>query len=531
VLRDLIERYLDNLKTERSFDSTFLALLAAEGYSDIHFTHGSFEFGKDFIAKNTEDGGQIQFAFQNKAGNVGAPQWREIRHQMFETLTNSIGGPSFDATLPRRTVLVLTGRLVGTAPVDYQQFAETMRAQFTGRTVLPPWDREAIVELLLKHGPEHLFQSGRDISSYGGFYQLYGNILESRARIDDIERHFDDRLHAAIPDRDRIAAVAIEAHLFADAAQSSDQPYLALQAMLAEMRAVVFEVQSVGLQQQTAPNALLQAALADVYAAATTVSMTYLERAASAGGVFEAAGGTGIVVTYPVLCTQLMDALVLECCLGSDDQAREAAAKLANLVSTEPGCAHPISDRYAVSIAWTIRALHMAGYDREARGLLKEAALWLIDRYWGGGSGLASCDSSESEEISVLFGAPFKGVTIKPSAGSLLATALMDAACFLQDRDTYDGLRKDILAADVVPRYYQIRDTPGQFQYGTEDTIRFPNVEFTEEMPAFETLSHGSHLDGEPMLSLEAVFGIGVYAGVSLLMRDRYFPSTWFKKS
>ena len=55
MLDDVIGNYIDSL-TEREFDAPFMALLRLHGFDDIHFLHGSFEFGKDFIAKRTEDG-------------------------------------------------------------------------------------------------------------------------------------------------------------------------------------------------------------------------------------------------------------------------------------------------------------------------------------------------------------------------------------------------------------------------------------------------------------------------------------------
>jgi hypothetical protein len=50
VLRDVVAGFLDTV-TEREFDGPLIALLAARGFTDVHFLHGAFEFGKDFIAK------------------------------------------------------------------------------------------------------------------------------------------------------------------------------------------------------------------------------------------------------------------------------------------------------------------------------------------------------------------------------------------------------------------------------------------------------------------------------------------------
>ena len=526
MLRDLIVLYLDNLKKERAFDANFLALLVAEGFYDIHFTHGALEFGKDFIAKRTDAGVPTQYAFQNKAGNIGASEWRDIRHQMLETLTNDIGGPSFDPVLPRRAILVLTGRLIGTAGADHQEFSRKMGTTFPGRSIEPAWDRETLTALLLKHGPEQLFRTGTDIASYGSFYRLYGDIVERRAKVDDIEQHFEHRLHAAGSTAERVAAVALEAHLYADASISSGQPYLAMQAMQAEMGAVAFEIQS-GNMTEAQGFALFRAARTDVLGAAESVRSTYDERIAAAGSLLEATSGAGLIVSYPVMCAQMMDALVLQHELGDDARSSDVAVALAVMVAAEPGCAHPISDRYAVSVVWAIRMLSVAGHERQARALLREAANWLINRYWDGGLGLASCDAGEDEEIATLLGGPFTGVEATRNSGSFLACTLMDAACFLQDHEVYNGLRADIIAAEIFPRYYQVQDSPGQFQYGADDIVRFPNIEFAPQMPHFEQLSHGSHLSGEPVPRRAADFGTGFYAGVSLLLRDRYFPKIW----
>ena len=47
-----------------------MALLRAEQYFDVHRIHGSFEFGKDFIAKKHVDDVELQYVFQSKAGNL-----------------------------------------------------------------------------------------------------------------------------------------------------------------------------------------------------------------------------------------------------------------------------------------------------------------------------------------------------------------------------------------------------------------------------------------------------------------------------
>jgi hypothetical protein len=110
LLDDVVGSFLDSVG-EREFDAPLMALLRSHGFTDIHFVHGQYEFGKDVIAKS-EDGAPVQYVLQSKAGDLGLSQWTGIRGQIDLLRTNELSHPSFDRTLPRRAVLVITGRLI-----------------------------------------------------------------------------------------------------------------------------------------------------------------------------------------------------------------------------------------------------------------------------------------------------------------------------------------------------------------------------------------------------------------------------------
>src|SRR5208337_1624191 len=101
MIADVIGSYLDNLE-EREFDAPFMSLLRGLRFTDIHFLHGPFEFGKDFIAKGYDGGTFCQFAFQTKAGDLKLPAWRDCRGQIDDLRTSSLAHPAFDRQLPRR---------------------------------------------------------------------------------------------------------------------------------------------------------------------------------------------------------------------------------------------------------------------------------------------------------------------------------------------------------------------------------------------------------------------------------------------
>jgi hypothetical protein len=145
LLTDAIGSYLDSL-TEREFDAPFMALLRLRGFTDIHFLHGPFEFGKDFIAKRVEEGQECQYTFQTKAGNINLSDWSGCRVQIDMLRTNSAAHPNFDKGLSRRARLVTTGRLVGGAPISGQEYREHLKT--LGEADFEVWDRDSLVDQL-----------------------------------------------------------------------------------------------------------------------------------------------------------------------------------------------------------------------------------------------------------------------------------------------------------------------------------------------------------------------------------------------
>ena len=145
MLDDVIVNYIDSLK-EREFDAPFMALLRLHGFTDIHFLHGPFEFGKDFIAKRVEDGAQRQYAFQTKAGNIGLSEWNLCRGQIDMLRTDALSHPNFDKQLPRSARFVTTGRIVGAAAPAAQEYGQHLASM--GEPGFLTWDRDTLVQML-----------------------------------------------------------------------------------------------------------------------------------------------------------------------------------------------------------------------------------------------------------------------------------------------------------------------------------------------------------------------------------------------
>jgi hypothetical protein len=524
VLRSALESYIDGIRRERDLDAPLLALLAAMGFHAIHFTHGTVEFGKDFLAQRTENGATFQYVLQAKSGDIGLAAWRVVRAQLFEAATNTLAHPGFDPKLPRRVVLVTTGRLVGNAPLEAQQFSELL-ATTLGGSALTTWDREALIELFEKYGPERVHASkGRDdFAAYGEFFRCYGEAFAGTVSERRIEQYSQSWISSRGEPADRVILAVLEAELLAAACAERGLHYAALHATLGAFRAIAAEIHQA---LPTSPEALVATARASLRSIAER-AQTALEQYPD--DVLDATRGFGIFATYPVHCSRALDLYALRYALCDTASDRTAiAGALADFIEREVGVRHPISDWYAVSIVVACRVLADAGCSDTARTLVRSVAIWLGDRYENDGLGLAAMDGDEEGELVQILGGPFSAIPVQRQDQSFLATALLDLSCFLGDRELYEAILHDLGACAIFPVYYQPQDTAGQFLVEGRDVIRFPNIEFVLPMPAFDELRHGEHLAGEPeAFVLEALLGPATFFALALLLRDRYFPTLW----
>jgi hypothetical protein len=233
-------------------------------------------------------------------------------------------------------------------------------------------------------------------------------------------------------------------------------------------------------------------------------------------------------MTYPVLCSRVIEVAGLLYFLEEKKRRRAAAADfLEELVSAEPGSAHPVGDRYAVSLVPAVLALLHAGRHDAARGLLRRAAVWLCDRQEKG-SGLAQLEDTVDTEVATLIGYPFKFIGIAKRPSSFLATVLSDLTAFAGDPQLYEDIVNDIKAVELVPQYWQAQDTAGQFSVGADDVIQYASLDYQDEYTPFDARQFAAHIRTEPeRFRLTEAVGPASYLGLILLLRDRYFPTLW----
>jgi hypothetical protein len=205
----------------------------------------------------------------------------------------------------------------------------------------------------------------------------------------------------------------------------------------------------------------------------------------------------------------------------------DIAQFLDSFIEAEPGAAHPLSDRFAVSIVLAALALFDAGHQATVRELLRKATIWLCDRTERG-LGLAPLAANELEEIVCFLAPGLSQDRLKGSGTSFLGTALADLAAFCGDAELYSDIVNELKACDIHPEYFQPDDSIGAVRVEARDVRRYPSVDFNDELGDARSYAYANHLADERdgFKFVEAFGSLAIVPLISLL-RDRYFPKIW----
>lgn len=530
MLKNVLGAYLDNIK-EREFDLPFTTLLHAAGFSDVHFTHGSAEFGKDFIGKLLSNGATTQYSFQLKAGDVSQPDWRnDIMGQMLESVISGLSHPSFDKNLLHQTVLVVTGRLKGNAALSLQDLNTQIQGKY-GKLPIILWDREDLTSKLETYSLGGVYQAtASGYIRYGNFYQLYGKALEHHISQREIEKHSRQWLDNSIEPYKRLVCSAIESSVFASQCQRKGMLYESICAQLTVTRTLMHMIYTLDNKNENQQ-------LLEVYQLAIAKLGEECRRyfddvrdlwIKANNNLSSRISGACSMMVYLIHCARIIE---LAGCLFFLEDARgqrdEIISFIDSFILKEPGCAHIPGDYYAVSLVLPVLALCSAGKRETASQLLRNATIWLCDRYRDG-CGLASFSSEQYEEIVTLLGHPFEFFKIRPRSGSFTASVISDLAAFVADKGLYSDIVNDIKATHIIPQYWQIPDTQSLFCIDGRDIIAYPKIDYCDELVPFDTYAFADHVQQE-----SRTFGISNHVGpfglmfMMLLMRDRYFPTLW----
>jgi hypothetical protein len=515
MLDDVIVAYLAEI-SEREFDAPFLALLRAEGFYDIHHLHGSYEFGKDAIAKRVEGGTVYQYTFQLKAGNLNQAAWNAVRPQIDQMRYNAIAHPDFDAALPRKPVLVTTGDLIGGAAPDAQQYQQYLRDR--GEVTFDVWTRHRFVEAFTR-SPELGLVGWLD----GPLLGLLSRVKNDDVRDADIEFFSRDWLGASVG-RSAVAA-SVVAHELA----KRDRGDLACFTALCLLRAALYRYHSASMpdaQTDTADGFQIGLATRLFHYHAAVMWERCCDDHIDPEAVFRSSLGPGSVITYPVWCMRLLEVLAiygLSLLEDSSAEAKQIAAFIEQFVSKQPGSWHPISDRHAASIIPVAVLLAHCGHRATTLAWLERIVVWVADRY-DGQLGLAGPQADPSAEIRQLVGGPYEHLNIQRRRLSFLATVVLDICCVLECDRLYHDALNDFLAVGIAFPVIEVRDDPGQYLLGGTGVSFEVNIPFDDTADVSRDWRAGAHHWRAPVTIQLADEGFHwQLLSVTLVLRDRYF--------
>jgi len=511
MLADVLGAFLDSV-SEAEFNAPFLGLLRGQGFAKVHFTHGPLEFGKDSIGQKVTNGTNAQYGFQLKAGDMNLAHWRAARNQIEDIRTTGLVHPDFDRSLPRRGVLVLTGRLKDQARVAAQEYAES----FAGdpKFGFEVWDRDHLVELLLQ-SPE----VGLSGAVEGPLLSVLGHIDERKVTEDELERYS----RAWIGERGRLRRAALECAILAARARATGRRDLSALLAFALLRAVWATVNPTGSVPEAAGE--VASAARRLFAAYGAELMAVLgPEHLQPKGLLEEHREMAFPITYPVRALRTAELIALHALLlevEGDSRAAEVGEYVRRFVQGQPGVAHPISDRWAVSIIPV--ALMLARADSgTVESFLREDLRWVLDRYdkskmWG--LGLAGPRSSPEEETLYLLGGPFEHIKTARRDETYLGTVIRDLALLLGASSVYDDADNDLQAVDARPVVYQLPDASAQYSHGSHELKFNPNVHCESLSGSRPAAAHHveTHALGRAGLPWDLL-------AISALLRDRHWP-------
>ena len=531
LLKNVLADYLSRLKSERAFDAPFLALLAAMGFYDLHFTHGQVEFGKDFIGKLDNHGTTTQYSFQSKCGDINQTEWRNaVQGQMLEAIISGLSHPNFDLTLPHQCVLVMTGRLSGNAALGMQDLNVRIEEHY-GLIPIKVWDNQDLICFLALHGSEGIHNAtAASFIGFGRFYIAYGKSYDGDLSCREIELYSREWMQDSIPSNSRVFGAVLEATILAAKCQEKGCFYEAIHCVLGAIRAVMYTLHiEPELQQQQWLVEVYQQTLASLYSMCDDfVSACRLMISGGNNNLLNKIEGYIPIITYPVCCFRIMEMTGLLYFLSRDvNKQKDLVDFLSEFVSQEPGCHHLVSDRDAVALVLTVLTLRHADHFSDAKDFLQRNVVWLCDRYENG-FGLADFNASAYDEVTTLLGYAFQAIHVTKRSSSFAATALSDLAAFLDDAVFYKDVVNDFKACGIAFSYWQPKDSVGQFLITAEDLIQYPNIEYQDDLGTFTAFDFAEHIRNEPQsFRLSASLGPMGHLGLTLLLRDRYFPTLW----
>lgn len=459
MLRAVVKNFLENL-TEREFDPVLLALLSSQGFQDIHFIHGGFEFGKDVIAKRFDTGNQSmrQYSIQSKAGDLRQADWRAVRPQLEECEYNTRAHPAFDAHLPRVAVLVTTGRLKGSAAVDAQEFKDACTRR--GLANFEVWDQDTIVGWLSREPTIGL----QEVSVQDDLTALLSSISRQRITEPLLERHTRSWLDGDNSST-RLARASIETAIILYELRKAYRLDLAALVALHLYRAawLPWHHEKEDIRSATSSTAVR------LFVSVSTELLNQLEPMLdNPEGLAKSVSDIGYIFTYPALCSRLVETFSVLALSQSDGEiAARASAAVVKLATDHPGTVRPPAEQFAAAIL-PVTTVLLRFDEGTARRYLRNVSQWVLDRYDTvcDGLGLGSIDEEEFVQFERLVGGAMTFTSIEMRNSSYLAAVLLSSIRLGAFDDLYEAVLNNMNALRITITEFQADETRAQWRRG-----------------------------------------------------------------
>lgn|GEM_PF-1419227 len=516
MLNDVVANFLSTLSEVEFFDA-FAAILRANGFYDVHLLHGTTEYGKDFIAKRMLDGAPSQYAIQTKVGNINASGWHAVRDQIETIRLSSLSHPSDDLSLPRRAVLALTGRLVGLAPTETQDYK---RQYDTATFEFEVWQLDDLLSMMTD-APEAGLAGEPDAPLLGAVAAIYEDMFTERD-LEALSRGWTN----PVGETTGIWRSALSAFVLAHRLALHGRRDLAALVGAHLVRSTWGRCHNV----DPPPDEVLGVADAGRGLLMFHSQVLFDEVRAlpeDPEQFIMATASFGDFVVYPVRCMRLLELLGLMGMATEDpDLRRQVAEYCARFVERHPGASHPISDHWAVSVAPAALLIHEVSPEIMGKWL-QEICVWIVDHYESGKAGLAQPWTVPDEEVVQLLFGGLSGSGLERRPDSFLAAILMDLSASMEQGDVYDSLVNEVMAVKMFPTVVQANEGVGFYQDSFGDVFIEPWVRYDGKYA-----DYAGWECSEPHRNLESSFlqRIGRawdLLALSAVLRDRWFPLAW----
>lgn len=513
MLNDVIANFLATLSEVEFFDA-FAAMLRANGFYDVHLTHGTAEHGKDFIAKRVEDGVVVQYGIQTKVGDIGVSSFRDCRNQIESIRTTDLSHPAFDAQLTRRGILATTGRLTGQAPTEAQDYKRKYDSEeFSFDT----WQISNLLDMVVG-APETGLAGEPDAALLGAVAAVHEGTFDE----DSLDR-LSTGWANPIGEVRGLWRMALSAMVLANRLARFGRRDLAALVGAHLVRAAWAR----GGNADPPPAAVLGVAdagrgLLSYHAAALfDEAQTMVEHP---GGMIDTQSGLSAYVTYPVRCLRLLELVGLMGLAESDPSHRRAVASFcADFILRQPGASHPISDRWAVCIPPAALLVHELDPDLVGRWL-QEIAVWVADHYERDGLGFAGPSAKPAEEVARLLGSSLEHLQLERRPDCLTASVILDLSATFEMGEVYDSIVNEMMAARVYPTVVECDEGTGLYQDASEGVYIEPWIQYDGHYGDSEGWQcSGPHRRASPFF-LQSIGRYWDLLAICSVMRDRCFP-------